>query len=159
MHRKSTYTHTAYSAHTAAAPIRHRNSDRHAVNEEMDIINLSLGGGANTETDAGSFAINNAMLAGTIAVVATGNSGPNRGTMGTPSTSRLGIAVGNTTNPEARYFGDVNINVGSYNLSKDMNLMGHNIRPRTSPVNLTGEYGIVAVPGLGEATDYDQDLM
>ncbi|PJO44229.1 S8 family serine peptidase, partial [Lysinibacillus xylanilyticus] len=71
-----------------------------AVKEKMDVINLSLGGGANSETDAGSFAINNAMMAGTIGVVATGNEGPNRGTMGTPATARLGIAVGNTTNPE-----------------------------------------------------------
>ena len=39
-----------------------------AVIEEMDVINLSLGGGANSETDSGSFAINNAMMAGTIAV-------------------------------------------------------------------------------------------
>ena len=76
----------------------------YAVQQEMDVINLSLGGGANTETDAGSFAINNAMMAGTISVVATGNSGPNRGTMGTPATARLGIAVGNTTNPEATLF-------------------------------------------------------
>ena len=55
----------------------------------MDVINLSLGGGANSETDGGSFAINNAMMAGTISVIATGNSGPKRGTMGTPSTARL----------------------------------------------------------------------
>jgi len=83
-----------------------------AVIEKMDIINLSLGGGANTETDAGSFAINNAMIAGTIGVVATGNSGPNRGTMGTPATARLGIAVGNTTNPETMYNGEVKVTVG-----------------------------------------------
>ena len=63
----------------------------HSVDEQMDVINLSLGGGANSETDAGSFAINNAMMADVISVIATGNSGPNRGTMGTPATARLGI--------------------------------------------------------------------
>ncbi|WP_316044285.1 S8 family serine peptidase [Saccharococcus sp. Marseille-Q5394] len=124
-----------------------------AVVEGMDVINLSLGGGSNTETDAGSFAINNAMLAGTISVVATGNSGPNRGTMGTPATARLGIAVGNTTNPEAHNFGDVNINAGSYNLSKTLNLMGTTYGANLD-TQLDGEYSIVAVPGVGSAANY-----
>ncbi|MCM3636512.1 S8 family serine peptidase [Sporosarcina luteola] len=124
-----------------------------AVIEGMDVINLSLGGGSNTETDAGSFAINNAMLAGTISVVATGNSGPNRGTMGTPATARLGIAVGNTTNPEAHNFGDVNINAGSYNLSKTLNLMGTTYGANLD-TQLAGEYSLVAIPGVGKPTDY-----
>ena len=125
----------------------------YAVQQEMDVINLSLGGGSNTETDAGSFAINNAMMAGTISVVATGNSGPNRGTMGTPSTARLGIAVGNTTNPEARYFGDININAGNYNLSKTLNLMGTTYGANLAD-QLNGEYSLVAVPGVGSAANY-----
>ncbi|MDN4605948.1 S8 family serine peptidase [Sporosarcina highlanderae] len=124
-----------------------------AVIEKMDVINLSLGGGANTETDAGSFAINNAMLAGTISVIATGNSGPNRGTMGTPATARLGIAVGNTTNPEANYFGEVNINSGEFNLSKVLNLMGTTYGKNLAN-QLDGEYSLVAVPGVGKASDY-----
>ena len=74
-----------------------------AVEEGMDVINLSLGGGNNSSTTADSIAINNAMLAGTIAVIATGNSGPGRGTIGTPAAAALGIAVGNTTNPEAMH--------------------------------------------------------
>ncbi|MDW0116324.1 S8 family serine peptidase [Sporosarcina thermotolerans] len=125
-----------------------------AVAEKMDIINLSLGGGANTETDAASFAINNAMLAGTISVIATGNTGPDRGTMGTPSTSRLGIAVGNTTNPEAHYDGEVNINTNSYNLTKNLNLMGTPYG-KDIATQLDGVFDIVAVPGLGETKDYE----
>ncbi|MFS0690437.1 S8 family serine peptidase [Sporosarcina sp. 179-K 8C2 HS] len=124
-----------------------------AVQEGMHVINLSLGGGVNSETDGASFAINNAMLAGTISVIATGNSGPNRGTMGTPATSRLGIAVGNTTNPEAHYHGDININAGNYNLSKTLNLMGTTYGQDLA-TQLDGEYSIVAVPGLGKPTDY-----
>ncbi|MFF2753534.1 S8 family serine peptidase [Psychrobacillus sp. NPDC058041] len=125
-----------------------------AVIEGMDVINLSLGGGSNTETDAGSFAINNAMLAGTISVIATGNSGPNRGTMGTPATARLGIAVGNTTNPETMYDGKVNVSVGSYNLSKQLKLMGTTFGTSVAK-QLEGEFDLVAVPGLGEAIDYN----
>ncbi|MFY3790110.1 S8 family serine peptidase [Ureibacillus sp. MALMAid1270] len=125
-----------------------------AVIEEMDVINLSLGGGSNTETDAGSFAINNAMMAGTIAVIATGNDGPERGTMGTPGTSRLGIAVGNTTNPETIYSGEVNVTVGSFNLTKKLQLMGTTFG-KDLATQLQGEYKIVAVPGLGEEKDYE----
>ncbi|MFJ7970194.1 S8 family serine peptidase [Psychrobacillus sp. NPDC096389] len=124
-----------------------------AVIEKMDIINLSLGGGANTETDAGSFAINNAMMAGTIGVIATGNDGPNRGTMGTPGTARLGIAVGNTTNPETMYNGQVNVTVGDYDLTKQLQLMGTTFG-KDLGTQLQGQYDLVAVPGNGEAKDY-----
>ncbi|WP_246097027.1 S8 family serine peptidase [Psychrobacillus soli] len=124
-----------------------------AVIEGMDVINLSLGGGANTETDSGSFAINNAMMAGTISVIATGNSGPNRGTMGTPATARLGIAVGNTTNPETMYNGQVNVTVGAYNLTKQLQLMGTTFGADLA-TQLQGEFDLVAVPGNGEAKDY-----
>lgn len=124
-----------------------------AVIEGMDVINLSLGGENNSETDSGSFAINNAMMAGTIAVVATGNSGPNRGTIGTPSTARLGIAVGNTTNPETMYNGEVNVKVGQYNLTKQLQLMGTTFG-KDLATQLHGEFDLVAVPGNGEAKDY-----
>lgn len=124
-----------------------------AVIQEMDVINLSLGGGANTETDAGSFAINNAMLSGTIGVVATGNSGPKRGTMGTPATARLGIAVGNTTNPEKIYEGAMNVVAGSYTLDKSLQLMGTTFGQKLSE-QLSGEYEVVAVPGFGKPTDF-----
>ena len=125
-----------------------------AVIEKMDVINLSLGGGANSETDSGSFAINNAMMAGTISVIATGNSGPNRGTMGTPATSRLGIAVGNTTNPEIMHNGKVNVTVGEYKLTKQLQLMGTTFGTDVS-TQLQGEFDLVAVPGNGEAKDYN----
>ncbi|MEK3978670.1 S8 family serine peptidase [Psychrobacillus sp. FSL K6-2836] len=124
-----------------------------AVIEGMDVINLSLGGGANSETDAGSFAINNAMIAGTIGVIATGNDGPNRGTMGTPGTARLGIAVGNTTNPETMYNGEVKVTVGDYNLTKQLQLMGSTFG-KDLATQLQGEFDLVAVPGNGEAKDY-----
>ncbi|WP_203332238.1 S8 family serine peptidase [Planococcus beigongshangi] len=124
-----------------------------SVVQGMDVINLSLGGGSNTEADAGSYAINNAMLSGVISVIATGNSGPNRGTMGTPSTAPFGIAVGNTTNPEAMYDGQVNVAAGDYSLSQQLNLMGTTFGQNLSD-QLSGEYEVVAVPGLGAPADY-----
>ncbi|WP_370355256.1 S8 family serine peptidase [Lysinibacillus sp. S2017] len=125
-----------------------------AVIEDMDVINLSLGGGANSETDGGSFALNNAMMAGTIAVSATGNSGPNRGTIGTPATSRLGIAVGNTTNPETMHNGEVNIAIGDYEFKKQLELMATTFGQDVA-TQLDGEFEIVAVPGVGNLSDYN----
>lgn len=125
-----------------------------AVMEKMDVINLSLGGGANSETDASSFAVNNAMIAGTIAVTATGNEGPNRGTIGTPATARLGIAVGNTTIPEAMYNGEVSITVGDYKLTKQLPLMGTTFGKNIA-TQLQGEFDLVAVPGYGEVKDFE----
>jgi len=124
-----------------------------AVVQEMDIINLSLGGGANTETDSGSFAINNAMMAGTIGVLATGNSGPDRGTLGTPASARLGIGVGNSTNPETMHNGKINVTVGSYNLSKQLQLMGTTFGENVA-TQLQGNFDLVAVPGNGTPANY-----
>ena len=124
-----------------------------AVIEKMDVINLSLGGGANSETDGGSFAINNAMLAGTIAAIATGNSGPNRGTMGTPSTARLGIAVANTTNPEVKHKANATLTAGSYQYAKQLNLMATTFGKKLE-TQLQGDLELIAVPGNGKAADY-----
>ncbi|GLC88352.1 S8 family serine peptidase [Lysinibacillus piscis] len=125
-----------------------------AVVEGMDVINLSLGGESNTEVDASSFAINNAVMAGVISVIATGNSGPKRGTMGTPSTAPLGIAVGNTTNPEKAYDAQVNVTVSNEQVNKQLNAMattfGANLHEQ-----LSGEFDLVAVPGIGAASDFE----
>ena len=125
-----------------------------AVEEGMDVINLSLGGGANDSTSADSIAINNAMLAGTVAVVATGNSGPGRGTIGTPAAAALGIAVGNTTNPETMHNGTVSVEAGSYELSKNLNFMGTTFGADLAE-QLAGEFDLVAVPGLGKVSDFE----
>jgi len=125
-----------------------------AVIEKMNVINLSLGDDNNSETDLGSFAINNAMMAGTISAIATGNSGPGRSTIGTPATARLGIAVGNTTNPEVMHDGEVNITIGDYKYSKKLNFMATTFGKELS-TQLEGEFELVAVPGVGKATDYN----
>ncbi|WP_432354122.1 S8 family serine peptidase [Sporosarcina sp. A2] len=124
-----------------------------AVIEGINVINLSLGGGANSETDGGSFAINNAMLAGTISVIATGNSGPNRGTMGTPATARLGIAVGNTTNPETNFKANVNVTAGDFTYNEVNDLMATTFG-KDVKTQLSGNYDLVAVPSVGAEKDY-----
>ncbi|MCM3175198.1 S8 family serine peptidase [Paenibacillus sp. MER 99-2] len=70
-----------------------------SVEDGMDVINLSLGNAANDPSYVTSVALNNAMLSGVTAVVASGNSGPNRYTLGSPGASAMAITVGNSTGP------------------------------------------------------------
>ncbi len=71
-----------------------------AVEDEMDIINLSLGNFLNDSDHPTAVALNHAMLAGTLAVAAAGNSGPNSWTVGSPGTSTMALTVGATSVPE-----------------------------------------------------------
>ncbi|REB05482.1 hypothetical protein DVB69_14485 [Sporosarcina sp. BI001-red] len=68
-----------------------------AVLQKMDIINLSISDDSDLESHALSIAINNAVLAGVVAISTAGNTGSVRGTVRAPGTSRLGISVGNST--------------------------------------------------------------
>lgn len=126
-----------------------------AVKEEMDVINLSLGGGINTEIDAGSFAINNAALQGVTAVIATGNSGSQRETMGTPATAALGIAVGNSTKPEDAYEAKVTIDSGNFTYDDSLPLMMTTLLTDLSE-QLDDTYELVAVPNVGTEEDFSQ---
>ncbi|QFF98084.1 hypothetical protein PB01_04210 [Psychrobacillus glaciei] len=124
-----------------------------SVKDGMNVINLSLGGTSNSSTASDSIAINNAMLGGTVAVVATGNSGPNRGTIGNPSTAALGIAVGNSTNPEESFAASVSVNAGAYSKTSIVKLMGVKFGEQLAPA-LEGEFDVVAIPGVGNSKDF-----
>ena len=141
----------AYGSGTNAGVIAGINK---AVEEGMDVINLSLGGGGNDSNTADTIAINNAMLAGTVSVLATGNSGPNRGTIGTPAAAALGIAVGNTTNPEKMYNANVSVEAGDLTLSKQLNLMSTTYGEDLAE-QLSGEFDLVTVPGVGGVKDFN----
>lgn len=65
-----------------------------AVSDGMDVINLSLGSNHNDPLDPTSIAINNAALAGTVAVIAAGNSGSDLYSLGSPGSSALALTVG-----------------------------------------------------------------
>ncbi len=66
-----------------------------AVIDQADIISMSLGGGGNPD-DPLSQAVDNAVNAGVVAVIAAGNSGPGEETIGSPGTARKAITVGAT---------------------------------------------------------------
>ncbi len=64
------------------------------------VINMSLGGGGGPDEPT-SVAASNAALAGTTVVAASGNSGPDEGTTGSPAAGTHVISVGATTHPGA----------------------------------------------------------
>ncbi|SFD18596.1 S8 family serine peptidase [Bacillus sp. UNCCL81] len=65
-----------------------------AVQDGMDVINLSLGAAINDPYYPTSTAINYAVLNGVTAVVSAGNSGPNAFTLGSPGTAAFALTVG-----------------------------------------------------------------
>jgi subtilisin family serine protease len=71
-----------------------------AVADGMDIINLSLGSdiAPRLDEDPTVAAVERAVRAGVIVVVASGNNGPDMGTVSSPATAPSSIAVGATRN-------------------------------------------------------------
>ncbi|WP_019640624.1 S8 family serine peptidase [Paenibacillus fonticola] len=75
-----------------------------AVNDGMDVINLSLGSDIEKNVNSpDAIAINNAVLSGVTAIIANGNAGPGYYTMGSPATSQLALAVGAVTSEGTLY--------------------------------------------------------
>lgn len=69
-----------------------------AVKDGMDVINLSLGGGA-IPKDLLQEVVNSAVDAGVVAAVAAGNAGPGAGTISSPGIAGKAITAGASTNP------------------------------------------------------------
>lgn len=68
-----------------------------AVEDGMDIINLSLGNNVNGPDYPTSIAVNRAIEHGISVVIANGNSGPDDWTVGSPATATDAISVGAST--------------------------------------------------------------
>lgn len=66
----------------------------HAIKDDVDIINLSLGNTVNGPDYPTSQAVNKAVELGKLVVIANGNSGPQSWTVGAPATASKAIAVG-----------------------------------------------------------------
>jgi subtilisin family serine protease len=69
-----------------------------AVNDGMDVLNLSLGGSYHGNNDLLAIGLDNAVAAGVTVAVAAGNSGPGAGTVESPGRARNVITVGASTN-------------------------------------------------------------
>src|SRR5438093_5163239 len=71
-----------------------------AVEDGMDVLNLSLGGGYHGNNDLLAIGLDNAVDAGVVVAVAAGNSGPGAGTLESPGPAGDVIAVGVSKNHE-----------------------------------------------------------
>lgn len=120
-----------------------------AVQDGMDIINLSLGATVNDPLYPTSVALNNAMIAGTVALVAAGNSGPNEYTLGSPGTSPLAITVGASDVSVSIPTAIGEIGEDSYNLQLMAKHFDDNI------AELTNTSLEVVDAGLGFADDFE----
>src|SRR5262249_20597534 len=70
-----------------------------AVDNDMDVINMSLGVSFGSGDSADAIAADNAMKAGVVVVSAAGNDSDIRYIVSSPGVSRKGIAVAATVNP------------------------------------------------------------
>lgn len=68
-----------------------------AVTDHVDVVNMSLGDLNNDPDEPMALAVDNAVAQGVTVVIANGNSGPQRWTVGAPGTSRNAISVGAST--------------------------------------------------------------
>jgi minor extracellular serine protease Vpr len=71
----------------------------YAIQDKVDVLNLSLGNSVNGPDLPISIALNNAVEHGIVAVTSNGNSGPNVWTVGSPGTADKAISVGASTPP------------------------------------------------------------
>ncbi|WP_034748141.1 S8 family serine peptidase [Halalkalibacter wakoensis] len=70
-----------------------------AIEDEVDVLNLSLGNTVNGPDWPTSIALDKAVEEGIVAVTSNGNSGPNMWTVGSPGTSTKAISVGASAPP------------------------------------------------------------
>src|SRR6266496_3622622 len=69
-----------------------------AIEDGMDVLNLSLGGSYHGNNDLLAHGLDNAVDGGVVVAVAAGNSGPGQGTLESPGRARKVITVGASTN-------------------------------------------------------------
>lgn len=115
-----------------------------AVQDGMDVLNLSLGGGAHKGQDLLDMAVNAAVDAGVVVVISAGNSGPNNYTVGSPGTADKVITVAATTNSH-RYVGQVDSEALS---EPTVAYTGGGLGELT--VAITGEYAVWAEHAGGD---------
>ncbi|UOY91526.1 S8 family serine peptidase [Ectobacillus sp. JY-23] len=120
-----------------------------AVEDGMDVMNLSLGAPVNDPFYPTSTAINYAVLNGVAAIVSAGNSGPGAGTVGSPGTAALALTVGASDVPVSltTFTGSV---AGGW--STELVTIGRSFADQFSALN--GKSLELVDVGLGAQADY-----
>ncbi|WP_176545164.1 S8 family serine peptidase [Bacillus sp. AFS041924] len=123
-----------------------------AVQDGMNVINLSLGASINDPLYATSIAIDNAVLSGVTAVVAAGNSGDALNTLGSPGAAALALTVGASSVPSKVTSFESQFASGSKNTGTTMELMTKKWTDDFS--SMTGKSFDIVNVGLGGPNDY-----
>ncbi|PGL67417.1 hypothetical protein CN925_19585 [Bacillus sp. AFS055030] len=123
-----------------------------AVQDGMDVINLSLGASINDPLYATSIAIDNAVLSGVTAVVAAGNSGDALNTLGSPGAAALALTVGASSVPSKVTSFESQFTSGSNRNGVTMQLMSKKWTDDFS--SMTGKSFDIVNVGLGGPNDY-----
>ncbi|SFT24596.1 S8 family serine peptidase [Paenibacillus sp. BC26] len=126
-----------------------------AVQDGMDVINLSLGVMVNDPLMAEAVSINNATLLGVVCAVAAGNAGPDEKTVTSPGTSPLGITVGASDFAISlkTMTGSVSDASGSISLD-EMHVIAYNYSSMEGLLNTEQPFEIVNV-GLADTADFE----
>lgn len=88
-----------------------------AVEDQVDVLNLSLGNDVNGPDWPTSLALDKAVEKGIIAVTSSGNSGPELWSVGSPGTSSKAISVGASTPPSATPYLKIGSLRGEYGIN------------------------------------------
>ncbi len=130
-----------------------------AVRDGMDVINLSLGSDLEKNADSpDAIAVNNAMRAGVITVVANGNAADKEMgrwyyTAGSPAGAKLPISVGAVTSPTVLYDASA---ASSFGGNYDFHVMAWQIKKDNFQKLLGTKELPVVYANLGSAKDFQQ---
>ncbi|THG88281.1 peptidase S8 [Alkalihalobacillus alcalophilus ATCC 27647 = CGMCC 1.3604] len=117
-----------------------------AVDDGVDIINLSLGNTVNGPDWPTSIALDKAVEAGVVAVTSNGNSGPKMWTVGSPGTSSKAISVGASAPPIQTPY------VTIFGEDKELTLLPMG---GTLPWNLKRDFSVIDA-GYGTKEEFDE---
>lgn len=123
-----------------------------AVEDGMDVINLSLGAGINNPLYTTSVAINQAVLSGVTAVIAAGNSGNNMYTLGSPGTAALALTVGASDEPYNLFTYKAGLQSGTETIPANLQQMANGYTDHIEELN--GKSFPIVNVGLGAQADY-----
>jgi subtilisin family serine protease len=123
-----------------------------AVEDGMDVINLSLGAALNDPMFPTSMAVNNAVLSGVTAVVAAGNSGDRMYTLGSPGAAALALTVGASNVPIKLVSYKGSFAAGQDTVSADLRLLA--LGYGDDITKLKGQTLPVVYAGMGTADDF-----
>ena len=120
-----------------------------AIDNDMDVVNMSLGSDYGTSNSVDALATDNAAKAGIIVVAAAGNSGDLRYITGTPASSSRAISVAATTTSATIDFADFALPAVATDGARTIIAINANGAVYSNPLN-----GLVKVVQTGDTVGF-----